>query len=109
MSYNFREIVPYEYVYNLFTEICCKKHNSDIYIFNGAQFKKLKMNNELDKIIEEIKPYYKPCRSHYMNTPIVYKKFVTMLRQLSKIHNISYSKKVNYIHGSYDIEYFFEL
>lgn len=109
MAYNFKEIVPFEYVYNLFTEICCKENNKDVYIFNNGQFKKLKIKNELNTIVNELRPYYKNSRSGYLENAHIYKKFITVLRHLAKLHNIKYTNVVKYIHSSYDIEYYFEL
>jgi hypothetical protein len=109
MSNNFIEKVPYEYVYSLITEISCKQPEKSIYTFNNTQFKKLKLKNELSNIIDDIKLYYKPCKFHYLENTHIYKKFITILRQLCKLHNIKYTHEVRYIHGTYNIEYYFEL
>jgi tRNA G18 (ribose-2'-O)-methylase SpoU len=105
MTQNFKENVPLDFFKNLLRNICIYEHNC--YLFNKDLYKKLKFNNELDNILNELKKYYKNSKHNYIFNAYNYKGFMTLLRQISKINNIKYDKKIKYIHSSYTISYYF--
>lgn len=105
MNELFKRQIPYKIIYNLLYDIC--KQEKIYLVFDLIQFKKLKFYSKLDDILLFLKPYYKESKQKYIEKATKYKGFVTILRQLCKLHNIKYNNKIVYDHSNYTIIYYF--
>lgn len=105
MNELFKRQISYKIIYNLLYDICIQEKN--YLIFNLIQFKKLKFYSKLDNILFYLKPFYKETKHKYIENGCKYKGFVTILRQLCKLHNIKYMNKITYDHSNYTITYYF--
>ena len=104
----FKEPVPIELLQNLFnnvTQITDNKYNF-YYEINKVIFKKLEYNNLLKDFLNSIKDFYYESKKFYITRDIDYTKFLTIIRQICKINNIKYDKKIVYLKNYYDIIYY---
>lgn len=76
------------------------------YLINKSYYKKAQYINIIDSFIEKIKPYYHTSKIKYTENITSYSKFMTIIRQLCKINEISYVSKILYNKSTYDINYF---
>lgn len=86
----------------------CRKEGNE-YVSDKVIFKKIFQNGALKTFIEQIKPYYFDSKKFYLERPLNYKNYNTILRQTTKNVNISTRKKISYFHNSYEIIYYFSL
>mgnify|MGYP000731217530 CR=1 FL=1 len=105
MSQIFRNIYPKNKLITYIKKISVFKNK--YYLFTINLFKKLKYNNGIKPFIEDIKPYYKPSKQFYVERNMNFKHFITVIRQLCKIHNVKYENRIKYLHNRYDIDYYF--
>lgn len=105
MSQNFKETIPYEYVLYIIQSLCNEENN--YYFINDIIFKQHIFNNKIQNILYELKNFYYNTKIKYIENGIKYKGFVTILRQLCKLWNISYKSKIKYNKNNYNIEYYF--
>ena len=75
------------------------------FIITKFLYKKTEYTHNLDKFIEALKTYYFVSKRKYVNRPMTYKHFLTIIRQLCNSHNINYTSKLVYDKSSYEIEY----
>jgi hypothetical protein len=68
-------------------------------------FHKTEYNKNLLTFISTLKPYYHNSKRKYIERPINYKWFLTIIRQLCNAHNIKYNTKLVYNKSTYEIEY----
>lgn len=68
-------------------------------------FHKTEYNQLLLAFIASLKPYYHNSKRKYIDRPINYKGFLTIIRQLCNVHQIKYSIKLVYNKSTYEIEY----
>lgn len=100
----FKTIPPIEILFNLLEKICVK--TDKYYVFNSNAFKKGLYNDIIDKFIEESKLYYHISKQKYLEQPIKYNNFTTILRQISNINKIIYTSQIKYDHSMYEIVYY---
>lgn len=105
MSQIFKEIFPYFIFINFIKNISLKEKN--YYFFDINLYKKAKFNGNIKQFIDEVKPYYRNPKLFYVERIKTYKNFLTILRQLCKLHNIKYDTHIKYHHNEYTIEYMF--
>lgn len=91
----FNKIIPEILLNNILNTINIKNLN-DISYFTYS-----KINNKLDNlkiIMEDIKPYYIPCkRNIYFKDDLTAKNFITIFRQILKLYYYTLSSKEKYI------------
>jgi hypothetical protein len=103
MSNNFKNIYPYHLFIKFIMDNFTK--NDEYYLLDVFIFKKCKFNNTIDDFIISLKPYYKTNKLFYLERNMIFKNFVTIIRQLCKIHNIKYTTNIQYTNNSYIIQY----
>jgi hypothetical protein len=99
----FKQIVPAENMFNLLDSLCVK--NENFYIFNNVAFKRGMYNGSIMAFLETCKPCYHKSKQKYLNPPITYKSFVTVLRQICNVNSVEYVSKLFYDRSSYEIVY----
>ena len=83
--------------------------NNNQYLFDLNLFKKYMFNNKIQSFIDSLKPHYLSKKRSYLEREITYKNFVTILRQLCKKFDITYTTKIKYFHNMYNIQYYFNI
>jgi len=101
----FKKNIPIQILINLFEKIS-KKHNS-YYIISKSSFQQVKYHNLLEPFCEELKQFYYPSKLFYIMRTLDYSKFLTILRQIYKYHNMKFTSKIVYNKSTYDILYHF--
>ena len=102
----FKSIPPIEILIHLLEKICEKK--VDYFLLTNDAFKKGIMFHFIEPFIHACQEYYYTSKLIYLDkytTTKSYNHFVTIIRQMCKIHNIKYTSKIKYIQSNYLIEY----
>ena len=55
---------------------------------------------------EDLKKYYFSSKYFYLERDMIYKNFVTIIRQICKYHHIPFTSSIKYNKSKYDIYYF---
>jgi len=103
----FKKAIPNEAIFNLLQQICIK--TDKYYIFNLDAFKKGIFKELISKFIENYKEFYHISKRTYLEDPVTYKSFITILRQICKFNNILYSSQIKYDKSTYTIIYYIYL
>ena len=61
------------------------------------------------KFIENCKTYYHKSKLKYLERKLVYKSFITIIRQICNANNIIYTSQIKYDKSTYDIIYYIYL
>ena len=80
-------------------------HNNNEYILTYDCFKSLEIYDIPRKFVENLKEYYYPHKHFYLNRNLTYKRFGTVLRQVSRHLNLKFSSKVKYSNNNHSIIY----
>lgn len=100
----FKRSIDKSILYNLLDNICIK--TDKYYLFDQNSYKKGMYNNSISQFCEDIKPYYHKSKQTYVTRKLSYHKFVTVIRQICRYSNISFTSQIKYVNSSYDIPYF---
>lgn len=101
----FKSKIPTEILIHFLENISCLK-NKNYYLFNNDAFKKGLFNDKIQEFIESIKSFYHFSKQKYVDGEMNYKKMATILRQICKYNNITYTSKIKYEKSAYEIQYF---
>jgi len=88
----------------LLDKICIK--NEKFYILNKTSYKKGEYLNILTPFNKLLLPNYHTSKQYYVTRKQNYSSFVTIIRQLCRLNNISYTSKIIYNKSTYDIVYY---
>lgn len=94
-----------DYFFDLLEKITLIK-NDKYYVINNDAFKKMRLLNEYENLIEALKPHYKKSKQFYLLRPPKYNYFTTLIRHICKHNNIMYSSKIKYDKSQYEIIYY---
>ena len=100
----FKKKIPNEYLFQLLDKICVKTKN--YYLINKISFKKAMYNNYIKDFYELCREYYHISKRKYIDKPITYNSFMTIVRQICNFNNIIYKNDIKYDRSSYDINYY---
>ena len=103
----FKSIPPLEMMIDLLNQICDKIDNS-YYLLTNDAFKKGILFHWIDPFIHSCQLYYHSSKLIYLEKYLKtknYNHFITIIRQICKIHHIIYTSKIKYIKSNYLIEY----
>ena len=100
----FKNIIPKKHLFDLFENISIK--NDKYYIFNIESFKKGMFKEIIVNFIEACKPYYHISKRTYLEKKITYNSFITIIRQICKSNNITYTSQIKYDKSTYSIVYY---
>jgi hypothetical protein len=100
----FKKVVPESLLFD-FLESFCETSNNMLVLSNNS-YKKCVFHELLSPFLDSLKQYYHDSKQMYVTRKITYSRFITVIRQLCKLLNISYASKIKYINSSYDIIYY---
>lgn len=101
----FKKDVPLSILNDLLSIVCEK--NNDGYVFNNQSYKKVIFHQLEQDFINNCRPHYHASKLRYLDRKMNYNHFVTILRQIAKLHNITYTSNIKYSKSNYCIEYLF--
>jgi hypothetical protein len=105
VSQIFKNIIPKEELFKLLDNICYKTNK--YYLFNNNSFNKGLFTEQIQNFFEFCKPYYSISkRKKYIERELNYNSFITILRQICKSNNITYTSNINYDKSNYYITYY---
>tara|TARA_B110000008_G_C16965472_1_gene561812 strand:- start:2890 stop:3225 length:336 start_codon:yes stop_codon:yes gene_type:complete len=93
-----KEFVEFLKLFCLFEKKCYK--------ITKTTFKKYRFENKVVPFFEKLKPYYFDSKIFYLTRDLNYRNFVTVIRQISKLHHLPFTSKIKYSKSSYNIIYF---
>jgi hypothetical protein len=76
------------------------------FVVNKVVYRKIEYTNNILSFIETIKPYYYESKKKYLNRPMKYNYFLTIVRQICNSYSIRYSSRLLYDKSTYEIEYY---
>jgi hypothetical protein len=79
------------------------------YIINNASFKKGVMFNHISDFCEKTEDCYYKSKKFYIQRKMTYKYFITIARQICKIHELNYTTETKYNKSTYEIVYLIDL
>lgn len=101
----FKNQIPIQFLFDLLDKICIKITN--YYIINTISFRKGTYHTHIHDFIELCRPYYHVSKQKtYLDKPLTYNSFITIIRQICKNNNIQYKNEIKYNKSSYDIFYY---
>jgi len=100
----FKNMIPTEKIFHLLDLLCIK--NEKHYIFDTNSFKKGLFTQEINKFLEECKPYYHISKRKYLEKKITYNNFTTVMRQICNFNKIIYTSQIKYDKSKYEIIYY---
>ena len=100
----FKSQIPNHLLVELFDKICTK--TKDYYIINNISLKKGIYSNDIQQFLELVRNYYHISKRKYLDKPLTYNSFITIIRQICKYNNIQYENKIKYDKSQYDIHYY---
>jgi hypothetical protein len=100
----FKSQIPTQLLVNLFDKNFIK--TKDFYIINNISFKKGIYNNTIQEFLETCRKYYHVSKQKYIDKPLTYNSFITVIRQICKYNKIQYKNEIKYDKNSYDIHYY---
>lgn len=100
----FKTSIPNKLLFDLL-DINAFKMNK-CYLFNNESFKKGLFNESIPNFIKMCFPYYHLSKIKYLEKPLTYTSFITIVRQICKSNNIRYTSQIKYNKSTYDIMYF---
>ncbi len=99
----FKESPPIKILFDFLDGVCEKQNNK--YVFSKANFKKAQMEEKVEPFCEDLKNYYYKSKLFYVTRNMVYKNFITIIRQLCKYHHIAFTSVMKYNKSKYEIIY----
>ena len=97
MSQIFQFSFPTDKFFDFLEKYCSKNKNQ--FIFSKDAFKRAKLD-------EGIAPFCEELKNFYLERDMIYKNFVTVIRQICKYHHIPFTSSIKYNKSKYDIYYF---
>jgi len=91
-------------LFNFLKTICVVEHSQ--YVVNYDSLKKAKFTEIIDTFIDEIRPYYYLSKRSYLDEPLTYKRFLTIIRQICKHNHILYRSSLKYQYSEQRMEYY---
>jgi hypothetical protein len=78
------------------------------FLVNYDTLKRAKYNDNelLNSFLEEIRPYYYISKRTYLDEPITYRRFLTIIRQICNYNHIPYRSTLKYEHSKQKVEYY---
>ena len=104
MSQIFKTHVDKNLLNEFLDSVCIKNENH--YIYNLSSYKKGGFDDINDNFCKKINYYYYLSKQVYCTKKNSYNKFATIIRQLCKLNNISFTTKVIYNKSQYNIHYY---
>ena len=103
-SNSLKQSMDKDILFNFLNIICLVENNQ--YVVNYDSLKKAKFMGILDTFLNEIRPYYYLSKRSYLDEPMTYKRFLTIIRQICKYNNILYRSSLKYQYSEQRMEYY---
>jgi hypothetical protein len=103
MTQIFKKIINKDILFIFLEQICDK--NNTFYTFDNNAYKRADLLNSISNFIDIIKPYYHNSKLFYIDRKHTYSSICTIIRQICKVHSITYTKKIVYSKSKYNIPY----
>lgn len=100
----FKKNIPTELFFSLLDETSSK--NEKHYVFNHASYKKGIFNGVIDVFLENCKQCYHTSKYKYLDRKLTYNSFTTIIRQICKYNQITYTSQIKYDKSTYEIVYY---
>lgn len=100
----FKDNVPNKLLFD-FLENTSIKHNN-YYLFDKCAYKKALLKDTVYDFLSECRKYYHTSKYKYLDKPLTFNSLVTVIRQICKCNNITYTSKIKYDHSTYDLLYY---
>ena len=79
---------------------------NQVYVYNHETYKRLNYENVLSTFLESLKQYYYKNKYFYLTRdPMTFNSFNTIMRQIMKKNDITYTNKIKYTSSKYQVEY----
>jgi len=102
-SQTFKTIIPTEKLFELLEQICAK--GNKFFILDNNAYKKGIYTGIIPDFLNFCKSYYYTSKRKYVEKELTNKSFMTVIRQICKTNNITYTSHINYNNSNYDIAY----
>ena len=103
VSQIFRIVMPPDLLITLLQNIAIKTEQG--YIINKNVYKKGVFTEHISAFFLDCKPYYYISKRKYVDPPITYNSFITIIRQICNFNKIKYTSQIKYDKSNYDIIY----
>lgn len=75
------------------------------YKLSPVVYKQISFNNELQPFFDSIKEHYHTSKQTYVSRKMTYSRFVTIIRHICKLLEITYTSTMKYFNSTYQIDY----
>ena len=101
----FRRTVPLHILTDLLEEICLITNKQYLVDYNA--YKKFVYEQQIkDLFLKNIYDYYHISKRHYITREMTYNNFLTIIRQITRSHDLEYTSQIKYNESNYNIVYF---
>lgn len=99
--------IPLKLLLSLLNELCVFTNHSFLIdmptYYNGLH------KGVIQQFMADCHPYYLPSKKSYTTNELTYKRFLTVVRHVCKIHNILYTSQLQYCHSLYQVVYYIHI
>jgi len=102
MSQVFKYVVPITLLTDLLDKIC---EPGEQYVIDNNAYKRMKFHEYHTPFLETLAPYYHMSKRFYVERELTYTTFMTIIRQICRIHETEVSSTIHYGDSTYAIAY----
>ena len=102
----FKSNVPNELFFSFMETIKSNNDDTNMIVINNDSYKRSTLKDELKDFLDSILEHYHLSKRHYVTRKMSYSKFTTIIRQICKQNQISYTSKIKYFRSTYEIIYY---
>jgi len=103
----FKSVISIDILYELLDKICFKDECN--YHLTNAAFNAGVYHNFINEFCSNIISFYHISKRHYVERKMNYNSFITIVRQICKLNNISYTSKIVYNKSNYEFIYYISI
>ena len=107
MNQLFKQLIPIDILTHFLNEVCDIIDNS--FVLTNESYKRSILNNSLSKFIMDIIPYYHSSKQYYASRKMTFSRLSTIIRQICKSHNLSFTSKITYRNSTYQIHHYIDI
>ena len=100
----FRQAVPLSVLLGFLEEIC--DIADGMFVLTNESYKRSVLNACLEPFLLEIAPYYHISKRSYALRKMTFARLATVVRQICRSHDLSYTSRIVYGNSTYQIRYF---
>ena len=79
------------------------------YKITNDVYKQMMFKQVITPFLETVRPHYQLSKLFYINRKMTYSRFITIIRHICKMVDITYTSKMKYSNSSYRIDYYIYL